>query len=392
VSSLAAPPLAQLLGRPETQALIANAQEQLVGGKRILITGAGGTIGAEVVRYVAAATPAKLGLLDVSEFNLYQIGREIQDEYPELEIEPILCNIRDRSIVRNVVKQFAPDIVVHAAALKHVDIVEQTPREGILTNIFGTANVAEATAEAGAAIFVQVSTDKAVNPTSVMGLTKRVCELYVSALDSRGAESEVHRTRFISVRFGNVIGSSGSVVPLFRQQIERGGPVTVTHPDMERYFMTVREAASLILQAANDAMLNDRRRGRVFVLEMGKPVRILDLAKKLIASFQSSGDRPIEIVFTGLRPGERLSERLFSDDEQCFHTSHPGVLYAEPQASPAQESLDDLSILHDAAMRDDREAMVRLLRKIAFVHDAPEQHKRTPTVTNVLPLKTNRPR
>ncbi|WP_342362200.1 polysaccharide biosynthesis protein [Terrarubrum flagellatum] len=399
------PPLARLLGRAETGAMPAATQEKLVGGKKILITGAGGTIGAEVARYVAAATPARLGLLDVSEFNLYQIRRELQDEFPDLDIDPILCNIRDQDIVRSVIRDFAPDIVIHAAALKHVDMVEETPREGVLTNIIGTINVAEATAESGAAIFVQVSTDKAVDPSSVMGLTKRLCELYVSSLDSRRLENGETGTRFMSVRFGNVIGSSGSVVPLFRQQIERGGPVTVTHPDMDRYFMTVREAAGLIFQAAHDGIQNDRRRGRVFVLEMGKPVKIVDLAKQLIASLELSPDQKIDIVFTGLRPGEKLSEKLFCDDETCFHTAHPGVLYAEPRSAAPEFSPEAIRQLREAAYANDRPALIKLLRDLAtssgVVMTDPESlelsalaERKTPesTADNVLPLKLKRPR
>lgn len=390
-------PLSGLLGRPEANALPEETQKKLVAGKRILITGAGGTIGAEVARKVAAAGPARLGVLDLSEFNLYQIGRELREDYPDLVVDQMLGNIRDRDVIRKFVRNFEPDIVIHAAALKHVDIVEQAPREGAMTNIFGTINVAEAAAEAGARIFVQVSTDKAVNPASVMGLTKRICELYVSWLDRRAEQAQSEGTRFASVRFGNVIGSSGSVLPLFRQQIERGGPVTVTHPDMERYFMTVREAAGLILQAAYDALVNESRRGRVFVLEMGKPVKILDLAKQMVASAGLSDDQDIKIVFTGLRPGERLSEALFSADEESFHTAQHGVMFAEPRVAAKEFSVAALRRLREATDADNAaeiHACLRILSGGGESSVGPDKQTEAAKAASgkILPLRPAHPR
>ncbi|MBZ0324660.1 MAG: polysaccharide biosynthesis protein, partial [Alphaproteobacteria bacterium] len=283
-----------LLGRPRT-VLDRDAMKALVAGKRVLVTGAGGTIGGELIRQVAAFGPARLCLLDHAEFNLYTIDAEAAERWPDVSRPTILGDVRDRVRLDAVMTRERPEIVFHAAALKHVPMVEANPNEGMLTNVAGTRNIADACRAAGVAAMVMISTDKAVNPTSVMGATKRLAESYCQALDIAGGDEG---TRFVTVRFGNVLGSTGSVVPLFQRQLAKGGPLTVTHPEMKRYFMTVREAVELVLQASALGVSAPEKRGRIYVLDMGAPVRIRDLAETMI---RLAGLRPgedVEIVYT----------------------------------------------------------------------------------------------
>jgi len=319
-------------------------------GKRVLVTGAGGSIGSELCRQVCAFAPELLILLDHSENNVFEINAELRERFPNVKLVPLLADIRNRSKIDYIFDRYRPHVVFHAAAHKHVPLMEAHPDEAIANNVLGTRNVAEAAARYGAERFVMVSTDKAVNPGNVMGATKRLAELIVQAMQAmqeedafreaaagqevaagaknawrdgaRGNGFKAHgRTRFVSVRFGNVLGSRGSVIPLFRKQIERGGPVTVTHPEMTRYFMTIPEAVQLILQAA--AMGEG---GEVFVLDMGEPVRIADLARDLIRLSGYEPDKDIQIVYTGIRPGEKLFEELVNDDETVSKTSHEKIL------------------------------------------------------------------
>ncbi len=351
-----------IVGRPERSLDLA-AVRDLVAGRRVLVTGAGGTIGSELARQLAGLGPSELVLLDFGEYNLYAVDMRLRRDHPELQLRPIICDVRDLDRVNRVFAECRPDLVFHAAALKHVPLVEANPGEGLLTNTIGTRNVADAASAAGALALVQVSTDKAVNPTSVMGASKRLAEQYCQSLDLEAAAIGTGQTRFLTVRFGNVLESSGSVVPLFRKQIERGGPVTVTHPDIRRYFMTVMEAVRLILQASAHGLEASREAGRIFVLDMGEPVRIADLAEQMI---RLSGRRPhkdVAIVYTGLRPGEKLYEDLFDVGEEPLNTGASGVFAAAPipvDASVLRRAYREL----EAASRGGNEAELRRLVKV----------------------------
>ena len=282
----------------------------LIQGRRVLITGAGGSIGAELCRQVANFNCARLILLDFSETALFEIEREMRETFPNIAIKAVLCDVRSAARTQAVFARERPDLVFHAAALKHVSMVERHPTEGILTNVIGTWNVAEASRACDAGQMVLISTDKAVDPTNVMGATKRLAEAVIQAQQTTGDGA-----RFSAVRFGNVLGSSGSVVPIFKSQIERGGPVTVTHPDMTRFFMTIPEAAQLVLHATATCHLDERRDSRLFLLEMGEPVSIMDLAQQMIAL---SGRKNIDVEITGLRPGEKLTEALLDETERAL--------------------------------------------------------------------------
>ncbi len=331
---------------------------RLIAGKRVLVTGAGGSIGSELARQLAALQPAFLTLLDHSEYALWQIDVEIGELAPALPRHAVIADVRDARRIGSVFAAAAPALVFHAAALKHVPMVEANPLEGLTTNVAGTRIVADAAREAGAAAMVLISTDKAVNPRSLMGASKRVAEMYAQALDI-AARASGPGMRCITVRFGNVLGSTGSVVPLFRRQLERGGPLTVTHADMQRYFMTVREAVSLVLQACVAGLEDNRFRaggqGGIFVLDMGNPVKIVDLARQMIRLAGLRPDRDIGIVYTGLRPGEKLNEELFHGSEPPLPTGHPGLLIAAPRTADlptVARALDDLAC-HCAAGRTD---------------------------------------
>jgi len=324
---------------------------RLITGRRILVTGAGGSIGSELARQVAALNPADLWLLDSSEYALWQIDLELSENFAGVRRRAVLADVRDAHRIAELFASLRPELVFHAAALKHVPMVEANPLEGLLTNALGTRVVADAARAAGALATVFISTDKAVNPTSLMGASKRLAEMYCQALDIQARAQRIGM-RCVTVRFGNVLGSTGSVVPLFRRQLERGGPITVTHPDMQRYFMTVREAVSLVLQASvvglGDAALPAAEQGGIFVLDMGKPVRILDLARQMIQLAGLRPDHDVEIQFTGVRPGEKLFEELFHGREPPVPTGHAGLLMAAPRTSDAAivgRAIDDIAAL-----------------------------------------------
>ncbi len=315
--------MSELLGRPPA-VLDTSAIMRAVSGRRVVVTGAGGTIGGELTRQIASIGPDELVLLEAGEFNLYQIEHEIRTNFPNVNIVPLLCDIRNRGAVMAAFERHRPDVVFHAAALKHVPLVEQNPCAGVETNVLGTRNVADAAAEHGAAAMVQVSTDKAVNPVGVMGATKRLGELYCQALDLEGGG-----TRFMTVRFGNVLGSSGSVIPLFQKQLRQRMPLTVTDPEMTRFFMTVHEAVQLILQSTQGALDRGTLRGRIFVLDMGEPIRILDIARRMVRLCGLTPDVDVKIEIVGKRPGEKLFEELFDAAEERLPSQINGVFEAE---------------------------------------------------------------
>lgn len=328
-----------LLGRPSVK-LDRSKMSDLISERVIMISGAGGSIGSEVVRQVLKYAPSRLVLIENSEFALYNIDQEVGLTAPTLSKRPVLADVRDRDRIMEIVSTEKPSIIFHAAALKHVPLMEENPLEAIQTNVLGTRNVADAAATHNVDGFVLISTDKAVKPTSIMGATKRAAEAYCQALDVSGTN-----TRFITVRFGNVLGSNGSVIPLFRKQIEAGGPVTITHKDMRRYFMTIPEASELVLQAAAFSVDNSNQRGRIYVLDMGEPVKIVDLAKILISLAGLRPEKDIRIEFTGLRPGEKLFEELFESDEDNQPSGADGVFVATAnllELSDINEKLDEL--------------------------------------------------
>ncbi len=379
--------LEDLLGRSQA-VLDRAAMARLIRGRRILVTGAGGTIGSELARQIAALAPARLILFDNSEFLLYAIDGELRERAPELVLRPLLGDVRDRCRVDAVIAGEAPQIVFHAAALKHVPMVEANPIEGVLTNVIGSRNLAEAARAHGAQLVVMISTDKAVDPASVMGATKRLAEAICQALDldearrprgfgpraSAPAPGTRPGTRFVTVRFGNVLGSTGSVVPLFARQLAAGGPLTVTHPEVSRFFMTVREAVELVLEAsATVPQASDGdSRGKIFVLDMGEPVRIVDLARQMIRLAGLTPERDIRISYIGLRPGEKLHEALFHAAEAPVATGNPALRLAAPRTADyavLARSLDELE--EDA--RAGREARVLdLLHRLVpeYRHDS----------------------
>ena len=307
-----------LLGRDPVE-LDQTLIEKQLRGKRILVTGAGGSIGSEICRQVSSFRPKELIILGHGENSIYQLNMELLGKYAEhFRITPVIADVQDRKRIFEVMEKYRPDVVYHAAAHKHVPLMEINPREAVKNNILGTRNVAEAANHAKVKTFVMISTEKAVNPPNIMGATKRLCEMIVQDMATKSDS-----TKYVAVRFGNVLGSRGSVIPLFKKQIAKGGPITVTHPDIVRYFMTIPEAAQLVIQAGSLA-----RGGEIFVLDMGKPVRIVDLAKNLIRLSGYSED-DIEIKFTGLRPGEKMYEELLNEGEinpkQIFPKIHIGI-------------------------------------------------------------------
>jgi len=349
-----------LLGRPQ-RVLDRDAVTRLVSGRRVLVTGAGGTIGSELVRQVAALGPAVLILFEQSEHALYQIDMELSERFPAVPRLALLGDVRNTEAVDRAFAAHRPSIVLHAAAYKHVPLVEANTGEGVLTNVLGTQVVAQASRAHGVSVMVMISTDKAVNPTNVMGASKRIAEMICQSLDLERAAGGANTTQFVTVRFGNVLGSSGSVVPLFQRQLNQGGPLTVTHPEVTRYFMTTREAVELILQAA--AMPGDEvhAEGKIFVLDMGQPVRIQDLAQQMIRLAGLRPGKDVQIAFTGLRPGEKLYEEVLHSDETTVPTPQDGVLLAAPRVVDRRELERSIAALLEAARNRDADLVLRLM-------------------------------
>ncbi|MBO6091959.1 MAG: polysaccharide biosynthesis protein [Acetobacter sp.] len=365
-------PCEDLLGRPQTP-IDNKGIERLVQGRVVLITGAGGTIGAELARQIARLSPKKLVLLDHGEFALWRIDIELTKHTPQTSRDIIIANVRDEWRLNEVMQTFSPELVFHAAALKHVPMVEANPTEGILTNVHGTRVVADAAAHYGAQAFVLISTDKAVNPSGLMGASKRAAEMYCQALDIRARAAQTGQMRCVTVRFGNVLESTGSVVPLFRYQIKQGGPLTVTHPEIRRYFMTVSEAVSLVLQASvrgtqnhesglqTDTLLS---RGGIFVLDMGEPVRILDLARQMIRLAGLQPEKDVPIHFTGLRPGEKLEEELFHQNEAPLPTDTKGLLMATPRVVDLTMVTQAVIEMTEAAQKGQKKEALQTLARL----------------------------
>ena len=336
----------------------------LIKNKTVLVTGGGGSIGSELCRQIVKYDPKRLVILDIYENNLYDIEMELRAEYPKLNLEAIVASVRDKARLNNVFETYKPEIVFHAAAHKHVPLMEKSPLEAIKNNVFGTYNVVNCADEYGVEKFVLSSTDKAVNPTNIMGASKRVCEMIVQA------KNKVSNTEYAAVRFGNVLGSNGSVIPLFKKQIERGGPVTVTHKDITRFFMTIPEAVQLILQAVTYA-----KGGEIFVLDMGEPVKIYDLAVSLIKllGYEPNVDIPIEI--TGLRPGEKLYEEILMSEEGLTSTKHNKIFITEPMSITMEELEEKLEKLKELLKleKDENSEVKRYIKEIVPTFKEPEE-------------------
>jgi O-antigen biosynthesis protein WbqV len=368
--------LEDLLGRSQA-VLDRDGMARLIRGRRILVTGAGGTIGAELARQIAALSPGRLNLLDNGEFALYGIEMELRERFPGLLPVPLLRDVRDRAQIDEVVAAEKPEIIFHAAALKHLPMVEANPIEGVLTNVVGSRNVAEAARAYGTSLVVMISTDKAVNPASVMGASKRLAESFCQALDLYEARRRAllsHGTRYVTVRFGNVLGSTGSVVPLFQRQLAAGGPLTVTDPEVTRFFMTVREAVELVLQAAalpSDSEAGDAR-GKIFVLDMGEPVKIVDLAHQMIR-LAGLRRRDVGIEFIGLRPGEKLHEELFHPAEPLIPTGNPAIRLAAPRTADYAMLARSIDDLEENAFSRREERVLQILERLV-----PEYRRNTP--------------
>ncbi len=349
VSQLRHVEIEDLLGRdPVTVDL--SAITGYLGDQVVLVTGGGGSIGSELCRQIAAAKPKQLIIVDIYENNAYEIQQELKRKYPKLNLVVLIASVRNTNRMNSIFEQYLPNIVFHAAAHKHVPLMEDSPNEAIKNNVFGTLKTVQAADRYGVERFVLISTDKAVNPTNIMGASKRICEMIVQAYSRRS------KTEFVAVRFGNVLGSNGSVIPLFKQQIKEGGPVTVTHPDIIRYFMTIPEAVSLVLQAGAFA-----HGGEIFVLDMGEPVKIVDLAKNLIRLSGYTPNEDIMIEYTGLRPGEKLYEERLMEEEGLAKTANDRISVAKPIEMEDEPFFDRLAVLKDAVYEETGEvrAMVK---------------------------------
>lgn len=341
-----------LLGRDEVS-LDKENMKKYIAGKIVMVTGGGGSIGSEICRQVASYNPKKLVILDIYENNIYDIQNELISKFKDLDIVALIASVRDRATIFNIFEKYSPEILFHAAAHKHVPLMENSPKEAVKNNVFGTLNIVQACDKYGVERFVQISTDKAVNPTNVMGATKRMCEMIVQTY------AQISKTNFVAVRFGNVLGSNGSVIPLFKKQIAQGGPVTVTHPDIIRYFMTIPEAVQLVLEAGG--MANG---GEIFVLDMGEPVKIDKLARDLIRLSGFEPDEDIKIMYTGLRPGEKLYEELMMAEEGINNTSHNKIHIAKPMNITLDELNSKLKILSDGLKGSDEDLILSLQKAV----------------------------
>lgn len=377
--------LTDLLERPQA-ALDREAIGRLVRGRRVLITGAGGSIGSELTTQVAACDPAEIVLIDNTEYNLYAIDMTLTESFPQVPRWSYLCSVRRSQRVEEIFERHRPELVFHAAALKHVPMVQMNPCEGVLTNVVGTMNVANAAKKYGTLAMVQVSTDKVVNSTSVMGATKRLAELYCQALDLNGIETGLG-PRFMTVRFGNVLGSSGSLIPLFKRQLARGGPLTVTDANMTRFFMTIREAVELTLQASAYGFEKQLGQGEIFVLDMGEPIKIIDIARRMIRLAGFTPDQEIEIKIIGCRPGEKLFEELFDETDKRISSPVPGVLGAVPEPIPLPTLRDAFARLQRYSERGNEASVVAVMRELLprYEHEADRKTAAASTRTPLRP-------
>lgn len=341
-----------LLGR-EMVALNTSGIEELINDKVVLVTGGGGSIGSELCRQVAKFNPKLLVILDIYENNAYDLQMELNREYPNLNKFVVISSVRDKNKLEQIFETFKPNLVFHAAAHKHVPLMESNPSEAIKNNVVGTLNVAECADKFKVEKFVMISTDKAVNPTNIMGASKRVCEMIIQAINKNS------KTEFVAVRFGNVLGSNGSVIPLFKKQIESGGPVTVTHPEINRFFMTITEAAQLVIQAGSIA-----KGGEIFVLDMGQPVKITDLAKDLIRLSGFEPEKDIKIKFTGLRPGEKLYEEILIDMNNLNKTVHNKIFIEKPQQFDYELLKQQILNIEDISKQIDEEAIFKCMEQL----------------------------
>lgn len=362
----------EILHRPQ-KVVERSLLRRMIEGRRVLVTGAGGSIGAELARQIASFGPAELVLIDSSEFNAYSIDMDLQRDFPDVVRRVYVASIRDNNRMGDIFRVHSPELVFNAAALKHVPMVERDPGEGVLTNVIGARNVADAARSAGAIAMVQISTDKAVNTTNVMGATKRVAEYYCQAQDRITLETE-ERTRFFVVRFGNVLGSSGSLIPLFQRQIAAGGPLTVTDQRMERYFMTIREAVQLTLLAAAQGLERRTALGEILVLDMGKPVKIIDLARRMIQLAGLRPEKDIRIEIIGRRPGEKLFEELFDAEEEVREGHVPGLRAAVPKGVPIARLRAAILKLERAALAGDEEKVRSQLADLVPGYAAASEH------------------
>ena len=356
VSKLRTVEIEDLLGREPIDTQVESIMGY-VSGKVVLVTGGGGSIGSELCRQIARHEPKQLVIFDIYENNAYDIQQELKRDYPELNLVVLIGSVRNTHRINGVFEKYHPQIVYHAAAHKHVPLMEDSPNEAIKNNVMGTYKTAQAADKYGVSRFVLISTDKAVNPTNIMGASKRLCEMVIQMMNNRS------KTEFVAVRFGNVLGSNGSVIPLFKKQIEEGGPVTVTHPDIIRYFMTIPEAVSLVLQAGAKA-----KGGEIFVLDMGKPVKILDLALNLI---RLSGLKPyedIDIVFTGLRPGEKLYEELLMDEEGLQSTDNKLIHIGKPIDFDEELFIHQLEELDELSRMDSPKIKEKVMEVVPTYH------------------------
>lgn len=339
--------------------------KNFVSGKICMVTGGGGSIGSEIVRQLAGYRPKKIVIVDIYENNAYDIQQELRMEYgDELDFITLIASVRDYHRMNQIFDTYKPDIVFHAAAHKHVPLMENSPAEAIKNNVLGTFNVATLALSHNVSRFVMISTDKAVNPTNVMGASKRCCEMIIQYL----SQQPDSKTDFVTTRFGNVLGSNGSVIPLFKRQIEQGKPVTVTHPDIIRYFMTIPEAVNLVLEASVLA-----RGGEIFVLDMGKPVRIVSLAENLIRMYGKRPYKDVEIKFTGLRPGEKIKEELLMDEEGLQKTSNELIFIGKHIELDEDTFINDIHALKQAAAEDDEDGVVKALHRIVPTFVTPEE-------------------
>lgn len=352
VSKLREVQIEDLLGREPIRVNLDEIMDYITD-KVVMVTGGGGSIGSELSRQIAAYNPKQLIIVDIYENNAYDIQQELKRKFPELDLIVLIASVRNTHRIETIFEQYKPEVVYHAAAHKHVPLMEDSPNEAIKNNVFGTYKTAMAAAKSGTERFVLISTDKAVNPTNIMGASKRICEMIVQTMDKK------YDTEFVAVRFGNVLGSNGSVIPLFKKQIEEGGPVTVTHPDIIRYFMTIPEAVALVLQAGAYA-----KGGEIFVLDMGEPVKILDLAVNLIKLSGYVPYEDIDIVFSGLRPGEKLYEELLMEEEGLQETDNVLIHIGKPiemDEVQFEENLEELKVAADDDSIDIRNVVEKMV-------------------------------